>query len=89
MGGRMRWAKTSPQARAGLTMTTLSRHLHSRQEEAGKPFSRVPYVDHVYHASSAMEQTAAATQICLWRWFQSVQIREQSRAVMHLFHPKK
>ena len=39
----MRWAETSPQARAGLT--AVSQRLHSRQEEVGTAFSRVPYID--------------------------------------------
>lgn len=34
-----------------------------------------------------MEQTAAATWVHLWKWLWSVQIREQSWAVMHLFYP--
>lgn len=67
----MRWAETSPEAGAGLT--SVSQHLHSRQEGLSTAFSRLPYVDrHMDPTSSAiLEQMAAGT------WFWSVQIREQ------------
>ena len=80
----MTWAKPSPQARAGLSSV-------SRRRTAGRRLGRSSAMYrteiNMYPTSSATEQTAAATWVHLWKWFRSVQIREQSWGVMHLFHP--